>query len=175
MNVERRSTDLPPDSAAPPSLRQLVTFTVADAHYCVDIMAVREIRAWRGATRLPRAPDDILGVINLRGAIVPVIDLKFRFGHGPSAPAPGHVVVIIASGGGQIGLLADGVTGIIAVEPGKIVPVPGAGGPDPAPMFEGLIAIEGALTALIALEHLTQRRSGFVTAPPAQHEAALPC
>ena len=60
-------------------LRQFVSFVVGDQHYGVDIMAVREIKAWTGTTPLPNSPAHIRGVINLRGAIVPVIDLRKRF------------------------------------------------------------------------------------------------
>src|SRR5437764_1187619 len=90
-------------------LQQFVSFTVSEQNYCVDIMAVREIKAWTGVTTLPNSPSYVRGVVNLRGTIVPVIDLRMRFGQGRTETSPGHVVVIVAIGEAQNGLLVDGV------------------------------------------------------------------
>jgi len=84
MIQNRRMTDYDdmPSSATSSEdadLRQFVSFMVGEQQYCVDIMAVREIKAWTGTTALPNSPAHIRGVINLRGAIVPVIDLRKRF------------------------------------------------------------------------------------------------
>ena len=109
MIQNRRITDyddMSPSTAASEDadLRQFVSFVIGEQHYCVDIMAVREIKAWTGTTALPNSPAHIRGVINLRGAIVPVIDLRKRFGQELTEPTPAHVVVIVAVGDVQNGL-----------------------------------------------------------------------
>src|SRR3546814_8378721 len=75
---------------------QLVSFTVGKEEYGVDIMAVREIRAWSETTPLPNTPDVVRGVINMRGAIVPIFDLRARFGMQRTEPTKYNVVIIVS-------------------------------------------------------------------------------
>ena len=77
---------------------QFVAFSVCAQNFCVDIMQVREIRAWSGATVLPNSAEFVRGVINLRGHIVPVIDLRARFGLDESDKETGSVIVIVMIG-----------------------------------------------------------------------------
>ncbi|TPG36397.1 hypothetical protein EAH89_30225 [Roseomonas nepalensis] len=77
---------------------QYITCALGEAEYGVDIMAVREIKGWAETTAIPHAPAWIRGVINLRGVIVPILDLRARFGLAPTVPTPMHVVVIIQAG-----------------------------------------------------------------------------
>jgi purine-binding chemotaxis protein CheW len=140
-------------------LQQFVSFMVGAQDYCVDIMAVREIRAWTGVTGLPNSPSYIRGVINLRGAIVPVIDLRMRFGLGLTETTPGHVVVIVAIGDTQNGLLVDGVSDIITIHKKDIADIPEMEGEDKNPYFHGLITGQEKLLALVALEQLVAHRT----------------
>ena len=87
--------------------RELISFQIGDQEFCVDIMSVREIRGWTPATPLPRTPVFVRGVINLRGAVVAVIDLAARLGLGKTIPTPRHVIVIVTLGQQTVGLLAD--------------------------------------------------------------------
>lgn len=141
-------------------LRQFVSFVVGEQHYCVDIMAVREIKAWTGTTVLPNSPAHIRGVINLRGAIVPVIDLRKRFGQELTEPTPAHVIVIVAIGDIQNGLLVDGVSDIVTVNRKDIAPIPSMEGEDKNPFFRGLITGQEKLVAVIALDQLVSHRVG---------------
>ena len=148
-------------------LRQFVSFVVGEQHYCVDIMAVREIKAWTGTTALPNSPAHIRGVINLRGAIVPVIDLRKRFGQELTEPTPAHVVVIVAVGDVQNGLLVDGVSDIVTVNKKDIAPIPNMEGEDKNPYFQGLITGQEKLVAVISLDHLITHRVGEQNSAPA--------
>jgi purine-binding chemotaxis protein CheW len=141
-------------------LRQFVSFVVGDQHYCIDIMAVREIKAWTGTTALPNSPAHIRGVINLRGVIVPVIDLRKRFGQDFTEPTPAHVIVIVAIGDTQSGLLVDGVSDIVTVHRKDIAPIPNMEGEDQNPFFQGLITGQEKLMAVIALDQLAAQRVG---------------
>src|SRR3990167_1798817 len=88
---------------------QFVSFAIGDDQYGVDIMAVREIKGWSEITHLPKQPDYVRGVLNLRGVIVPIIDLRCRFGQGMTESTPLHVVIIVQIDQQLIGLLADRV------------------------------------------------------------------
>src|SRR6478752_9959938 len=103
---------------------QFISFAIGDDHYGVDIMAVREIKGWTEITHLPKQPDYVRGVLNLRGIIVPIIDLRCRFGQGLTQATPLHIAIIVQIGGKPIGLLADRVLDIVSLDPSQIKPVP---------------------------------------------------
>lgn len=102
----------------------LVAFRVAGQDYCIDIMAVREIRGWTPATALPHAPPYVRGVINLRGQVVPILDLASRLGL-PSPEADSrHVIVIVSVGERVLGLLVEAVSEILSVPQDAVHPSP---------------------------------------------------
>jgi len=140
-------------------IRQLVSFAIHEQNYCVDVLAVREIRMWNGATALPNSPDFIRGVINLRGNIVPIVDLCMRFGLGPTELMAGHVVVIVATDTAQFGLLVDSVSDIITVSRKDIADIPQIEGEEQNPFFQGLVTGQESLTALISLKEILLHRS----------------
>src|SRR6476469_1661978 len=82
-------------------LSQLISFAIGDDQYGVDIMAVREIKGWSQITHLPKQPEYVRGVLNLRGVIVPIIDLRCRFGQGLTETTPLHIVIIVQIGSKQ--------------------------------------------------------------------------
>jgi purine-binding chemotaxis protein CheW len=109
--------------SAAPTKTQSISFAIGDDQYGVDIMAVREIKGWSDITHLPKQPDYVRGVLNLRGVIVPIIDLRCRFGQGLTEASPLHVIIIVQIATRQVGLLADRVLDIVSFEPS-----PGAAG-----------------------------------------------
>lgn len=135
---------------------QLVAFTVGKQSYCVDIMAVREIRAWDGTTTLPNTAEFVRGVINLRGTIVPIIDLRSRFGEGITDAKKTNVVIILAINDRLYGILADSVSDILTVPEKDIHDVPATEQEDESPFIEGLITMEGKMVAMIALEQVVE-------------------
>src|SRR5262245_45294789 len=88
------------------ALVQFISFAIGDDQYGVDIMAVREIKGWTEITHLPNQPAYVRGVLNLRGIIVPIIDLRCRFGQGVTEATPLHIVIIVQVGSRPVGLLA---------------------------------------------------------------------
>lgn len=102
----------------------LVCFRIGEQDYCIDITVVREIRGWSPATVLPHAPHHVTGVINLRGAVVAVIDLAARLGLGRTVPTSRHVIIIVTYKNQTVGLLADVVSDIIGINTVSIKPVP---------------------------------------------------
>src|SRR4249919_3712110 len=103
---------------------QYVTFAIGDDQYGVDIMAVREIKGWSEITHLPKQPEYVRGVLNLRGVIVPIIDLRCRFGQGLTDATALHIVIIVQIASRQVGLLADRVLDIVSFETTQVQPVP---------------------------------------------------
>jgi purine-binding chemotaxis protein CheW len=94
---------------------ELLSFRVADQEYSVDIMSVREIRGWTRATSLPHAPDYVRGVINLRGSVLPVVDLAIRLGIESGDPNERSVIIVIDLGGRTVGLRVDAVSDILSI------------------------------------------------------------
>src|SRR3569833_240787 len=103
---------------------QLIAFSIGEQTYGVEITTVREIRAWNGATPLPNTREYVRGVINLRGTIVPIFDLRARFGEGQTSPTKNHVVVVMSVGDKWVGILVDAVSDILTVSKDDIHPVP---------------------------------------------------
>ena len=136
------------------SARQFITFTLDDQEYGVDIMLVREIKGWIETTALPQAPSYVRGVINLRGVIVPILDLRARFGMGTTVPTRMHVIIIVIVGARTIGLLVDAVSDIISVEPGAIRPVPQMDLPTDEIFLDGLVALDDRMVTLVSLNGL---------------------
>ncbi len=91
------------------SMLELISFEIGGQEYCIDVRSVREIRGWTPTTPIPQTPDYILGVINLRGTVMPVLDLRCRLGLGRTEPSSRHVIVVIQHGTRMAGVLVDGV------------------------------------------------------------------
>ncbi|NOS34933.1 chemotaxis protein CheW, partial [Acinetobacter baumannii] len=93
--------------------RQLITFQIGEQVLGVDIMAIREIRAWSPATPLPNVPAHVRGVVNLRGVVLPVLDLSHRLGWGSTDPSSRHVIIVVRIGEQLQGLFVDAVNDIV--------------------------------------------------------------
>ena len=139
-------------AAAQPS--QLISFAIGDDQYGVDIMAVREIKGWTDITPLPGQAEYVRGVLNLRGVIVPIVDLRCRFDQGLTKATPLHIVIIVQIANKPIGLLADRVLDIVSLDANEIKPVPRAAQTQKANFLSGLITTESGMIALIDLPNL---------------------
>ena len=137
---------------------EFISFAIGDEQYGVDIMAVREIKEWSGVTQLPNQPDYMRGVLNLRGVMVPIIDLRCRFGQGLTDATPVHVVIVVNVDGKTIGLLADRVLDIVSVEGTQVQPVPQVSRGSQANFLSGLVTIDTTMIALINLKNLLSER-----------------
>ena len=143
-----------PLEGAPAGLMQFISFAIGNDQYGVDIMSVREIKGWSDVTHLPRQPEYIRGVLNLRGVMVPIIDLRCRFGQGKTDASPMHVVIIVSVDNRLVGLLADRVLDIVSVEVAKIQSVPQIAKSARITFLAGLVTIEDFMIALIDLSNL---------------------
>lgn len=102
--------------AGAPENNQYVTFSCADRAFGIDIMSVREIRSWSATTLLPNQPQSACGVLDIRGEVIQVYDLRSMIGAGNTEAGDGHVVVVVAIGDTHVGVLVDAVSDIISVE-----------------------------------------------------------
>jgi purine-binding chemotaxis protein CheW len=135
-------------------LTEFISFAIGDDQYGVDIMAVREIKGWTVVTHLPKQPDYVRGVLNLRGVMVPIIDLRCRFGQGLTDATPLHVVIIVQIANRQVGLLADRVLDIVSFEPSQMQPVPKVAESSSVDFLSGLVTVDNVMVALIDLPNL---------------------
>jgi purine-binding chemotaxis protein CheW len=139
----------------------VVAFRIGDQDYCIDIDVVREIRGWSPTTVLPHAPPYVMGVINLRGNVVAVIDLAARLGLGKTQPTPRHVVVIVTFGHQTVGLMADVVSDILGIGEAELKPVPDVGCDTTRAFINNVITLEdGRILRKLELSEVLPRRAG---------------
>ncbi len=134
--------------------RELIAFRVGDQEFCVNIMSVREIRGWTPATPMPHAPPYMLGVINLRGAVLPIIDFSARLGLKPAEPTVRHVIIVAQVNTRVVGLLVDAVSDILTVADSDIQPTPEIASDFERSSAPGVLAIEGRMICLVELDSL---------------------
>lgn len=130
--------------------KQLITFEIADKRLGVDIMAIREIRAWTPPTPIPHAPAFVRGIVNLRGTVLPVVDLSDRLGWDAIAPSPRHVIIVIQIGEQMHGLVVDSVNDIVTIEPAALQPPPDLSGGS-SRHLSGLIAVDDRMVMVLDL------------------------
>jgi purine-binding chemotaxis protein CheW len=133
---------------------QFISFAIGDDQYGVDIMAVREIKGWSDITHLPKQPEYVRGVLNLRGAIVPIMDLRCRFGQGLTETTPLHIMIIVQIDGRQVGLIGDRVLDIVSVDASLIQQVPRTAQGAATDFLSGLVTHDNTMIALIDLPSL---------------------
>jgi purine-binding chemotaxis protein CheW len=137
-------------------LRELITFEVEGQVFGLDIMAIREIRAWSPTTRLPRVPSYVAGVVNLRGTVLPVIDLAARLGWRATEATPRHAIIVTQQGAQISGWIVDSVSDIVTLDSETLQPPPPTSAGDTVvPFLEGLAAIEDRMVMVLNLAALS--------------------
>ncbi len=129
--------------------RQYISFNVGKELYAVEITMVRELKGWIPTTSLPNSPDYMRGVINLRGVIVPVFDLRTRFRRGHTEPGKNHVVIIVRLDERTIGILVDAVCDILTISSEEILAVPDQDANPEYSFMEGLVSVAEKMVAII--------------------------
>jgi purine-binding chemotaxis protein CheW len=139
---------------------QVLTFRLGDEGYGVDILRVKEIRGWTPVTRIPQSRPHVLGVLNLRGSIVPIIDLRVRFCLEKADFTPLTVVIVLsiatATGSRECGLVVDSVSEVLDISADALRPAPGIGGLE-AECIRGLASINDQMTILLDVDELVGR------------------
>jgi purine-binding chemotaxis protein CheW len=132
--------------------REFVAFRVGAQEFCIDIMGVREIRGWTPATPLPHAPAYVRGVINLRGAVLPIVDLAMRFGLGLTEPTPRSVIIVVQVHQQIVGLLVDAVSDILTTSEASMQPTPDIASDMAKTFVKGVYAVDGRMISIVTLE-----------------------
>ena len=147
---------------------QYLTVNLAHEEYAIDILAVREIRGWTPVTRIPQAPHYVLGVLNLRGAIVPVLDLRLRFGLAREEYGATTVTVVVTVAGRLFGVVVDAVSDVLDVQADQVRPVPDMGTAVDTEYLKGLTSVEERMVLLLDVDKLLQPQDAQML------DAALP-
>ena len=145
------------------SQREIVTFRINAQEFGVDILAVREIRGWTAPTVVPHASSYILGVINLRGVVLPIIDLAARLGLPVTETSSRHAIIVVQIARQMVGLLVDGVSDILSFAAGSVQPTPDVVADESLNFVPSVLMMEGRMISMISLEDIV---------PPSLREAA---
>jgi len=130
---------------------EFVSFTVAGQAFCLQITQIREIRRWQPVTVLPHAPADVLGVMNLRGAVIPIYDLSARFGLEQTEASERNVVIVVSVNDKPVGLLAEAVSEIISIDPDDIQETPQVDSRNTMDFIQGIISQNDEMVRIINL------------------------
>ncbi len=138
--------------------RELLTFTIGAEEYCIDILKVQEIRGYDNVTRIANTPEFIKGVVNLRGIIVPIIDLRLKLGVSEARYDQNTVVIILNVAKRVIGVVVDSVSDVIALPDTAIKAAPEFGGVLDTQYILGLATIDGRMLINVDIEKLVSSR-----------------
>jgi len=137
---------------------QYLTFLLSEEQYAVDILCVEEIRSWESPTRIPNSPSYIKGVINMRGIIVPIVDLRMKFNIGEASYCETTVVIVLTveteDKTRTIGFVVDAVSDVLNVGNNEIKPAPAFGGCVPPNYLAGLINVGENVVTLLNVKAL---------------------
>jgi purine-binding chemotaxis protein CheW len=139
-------------TAAREVAREVLVFVLGKEEYGVDILKVQEIRGYEKVTPIPSAPSYLKGVVNLRGIIAPVIDLRVKFGMADPQYDSFTVVIILRIGGRVIGMVVDGVSDVIRLAPGDVKPAPQLGCLVDSSFLAGLATQNDRMVLLMDIE-----------------------
>ena len=157
-DAENIETDLTEENKLE-NLVQFLSFTLGDEEYGVDILRVQEIRSWEPVSRIPNVPAYEKGVVNLRGAIVPIVDLRERFGLGHLEYTPLTVVVVLQTQteAGQtriMGVVVDSVSDVVDIDKKTIQDAPNFGTKVSTEYINGLASVNERMVMLLDVEKL---------------------
>lgn len=133
---------------------EFIAFHVGGQTYCIDIMAVREIRGWTPATPLPHSPSFVRGVINLRGAVLPVVDLAARLALPVKEPTARHAVIVVQNENQVAGLLVEAVSNIMMISQNDIQPTPEVASELSRSFIKGIVAADKEVISVLVIKNL---------------------
>lgn len=139
--------------------QEYLTFAISGQDYGIDILSVREIRGWTRETPLPNAPAAVRGVINLRGQVIPIFDLRVRLNAEASEPSAIHVVIVVEAQAGYYGLLVDSVSDIVTLDDSELQPVPATAMDGGTGFLTALAARNERMVSLIDLDRLVEGKA----------------
>lgn len=135
---------------------QYLTFLLDEQEYGIEIQSVQEIRGYTRVTALPNSPRHLKGLLNVRGTVIPVFDMRVWFGKEAIPCTPLSVIVTVNVGARVVGLLVDGVSDVREVQPGALVRPPDMGVAVNTSLLTGLAAIDDRLLTVLSLEQVVE-------------------
>jgi purine-binding chemotaxis protein CheW len=141
---------------AGPAVGQYLAFRLGREEYAVDVLRVQEIRGMCAVTSIPNARPWVLGMMNLRGAVVAVLDLRAKLGMASRESEAAPVIVVLCSGEGVVGAVVDAVTDVLDLPRSIIQPPPELGGDVDVSMIRGVAELKGRLVALLELDRVLE-------------------
>ncbi len=157
----------PPVSSLIGNIREFLAFKLGSEEYGIDILRVQEIRSFEQPTRIANAPSHVLGVVNLRGTIVPIIDMRVRFNLEQSAYDAFTVVIVLHIGQRVVGMVVDGVSDVITLSPDQLRPVPEFNSVIDSEHLMAIGALDQRMLILLDIEKLmTSADMGLMDAQP---------
>ena len=152
-----------PSASSTELLHQFLAFKLGNELFAVEILRVQEIRGLTPITPIPNAPEHIRGVMNLRGTIVPVVDLRMRFGLGESSYNRFTVIIVVLVGSRVLGLVVDAVSDVLDVSPTDIASPPDLGGRVDTSFITGMIQRNDEIVLLLSLDQLLGLEANIVS------------
>jgi purine-binding chemotaxis protein CheW len=155
---------------------QVLTFVLGNETYGLDILRVQEIRGWSSVTKIPHAPPHVLGVLNLRGSIVPIVDLRMRFSLERAEYTAITVIIVVsvksATGQRDFGLVVDGVSDVVDLDPANVKAPPEMGAKGSMDYIRGLVPVETRMIVLLDIDRLIGARINEIAADAAAADSA---
>jgi purine-binding chemotaxis protein CheW len=143
-----------PSGASTTKALEFLAFTLGQEEYGIDIQKVQELRGYDTVTRIANAPEYIKGVVNLRGIIVPIIDMRIKFNLGTPTYDQFTVVIILTIGSRVMGMVVDSVSDVITLSPEQVKPAPEMGSVLDTDYLIGLGTIDERMLILVDIERL---------------------
>lgn len=143
-----------PHSAAAPKALEFLSFTLGQEEYGIDIQKVQELRGYDTVTRIANAPEHIKGVVNLRGIIVPIVDMRIKFNLGTPSYDQFTVVIILNIASRVMGIVVDSVSDVITLKPEQIKPAPEMGSVLDTGYLIGLGTLDERMLILVDIDKL---------------------
>jgi purine-binding chemotaxis protein CheW len=139
-------------------LQQVLTFVLGSETYGVDILRVQEIRGWSSVTKIPHAPPHVLGVLNLRGSIVPIVDMRMQFNLERAEYTAVTVIIVLSvqsrKGQRDFGVVVDGVSDVVNVDDSQVKPAPELGSREATEHIRGLMPVADRMVVLLDIDKL---------------------
>ncbi len=154
MSQQLSVADKMPNEAVGFASNEFLTFRLGSEEYGIDILKVQEIRGYDAITQIANAPEFIKGVVNLRGIIVPIVDMRIKFSLGHAEYDQFTVVIILNVAGRVMGVVVDGVSDVITLEAGQMRPTPEFGSIINTEYIKGLGTVDERMLILLDIEKL---------------------
>jgi len=146
------------DATMAPGAQQVLTFVLGSETYGVDILRVQEIRGWSSVTKIPHAPPHVLGVLNLRGSIVPIVDMRMQFNLQQAEYTAVTVIIVLSiqsrAGRRDFGVVVDGVSDVVTVNEAQVKPAPDLGSRSATEHIRGLLPVAERMVVLLDIDRL---------------------